>query len=118
MSDFLDKSIYLPAKLQRREWACPKCRHTWIDGVARCFVCSTARPDTVEAMKDTKVIENMPVMGGMLPSSVSYLHALAANGQGDLYDWDKGRVEVEICGADRTREKTLEQVERVELIYK
>lgn len=63
-------------------------------------------------------MDEIKVMGSALPSSVSYLHALAANGQGDLYDWDKGVVCINICGADRTRESYLNDVEKVEIIYK
>lgn len=63
-------------------------------------------------------MDDIKVMGSLLPSSLSYLHALAANGQGDLYDWDKGVISINICLADSTRETSLKEVDHVELIYK
>lgn len=93
-------------------WRCGKCNHLWHKVVKSCFVCGTPGKElaTVPTPDEIRVI-------GPLPSSIGYLHSLVANGQGDKYEWTKGEVTIKICGADRTREPSLDSVEKITLEY-
>lgn len=60
----------------------------------------------------------MPVMGHP-PSSLTYLHSLAASGTWDNYEYqdDECRVTIHITLADKWREPGLEGVETITLGY-
>ena len=54
---------------------------------------------------------------GPVPSSIAYIHVLAASGQGDCYDWNQGTVTVNLCHIDRVKEPSLETVASITLEY-
>lgn len=93
-------------------WRCPKCNFYWSHS-DKCLFCGlhTILGPVKKPMDEIRVI-------GPMPPSLSYLHALAANGQGDLYDWTAGQVTIEICEADRRKEQSLNPVAKVVLNYK
>ncbi len=93
-------------------WECAKC-HFWWSHTNKCLFCGM-----VNAFQP--IIRNADEIRvhGPLPPSLSYLHSLAANGQGDNYDWANGEITVEICDTDRRREQSLNPVAKVVLNYK
>lgn len=96
--------------LKQDMWGCHGCGHRWMYAVAICFVCGKAHG------KEAPVLELIQVIPP-LPTSLSYLHSLAANGMGDCYNWDKSEVTIHVCEVDRRRETGLNSVEKVVITY-